>query len=51
MAKQVVGLFDNMQDAHGAVQELTNAGFTSDDISIVANNASGEYSTTDGGST
>jgi len=49
MAKQVVGLFDNMQDAHGAVQELTNAGFTSDDISIVANNASGEYSTTDGG--
>jgi len=49
MAKQVVGLFDNMQDAHGAVQELTNAGFTSDDISIVANNASGAYSTTDGG--
>jgi len=42
MAKQVVGLFDNMADAHGAVQELTNAGFTSDNISIVANNASGE---------
>jgi len=42
MAKNVVGLFDNMSDAHGAVQELTNAGFTSDNISIVANNASGE---------
>jgi len=42
MAKQVVGLFDNMQDAHSAVSELTNAGFTSDDISIVANNASGQ---------
>jgi len=49
MAKQVVGLFDNTADAHRAVQELTNAGFTADDISIVANNASGEY-TTDGGS-
>jgi stress response protein YsnF len=42
MAKNVVGLFDSMSDAHGAVQELTNAGFTSDNISIVANNASGE---------
>jgi stress response protein YsnF len=42
MAKNVVGLFDNMSDAHGAVQELTNAGFTSDNISIVANNASGD---------
>jgi len=42
MAKQVVGLFDNMQDAHSAVSDLTNAGFTSDDISIVANNSSGQ---------
>jgi len=48
MAKQVVGLFDNMSDAHQAVQELTNAGFTADDISIVANNANGDYDTTDG---
>jgi len=49
MAKNVVGLFDSMSDAHGAVQELTNAGFTSDNISIVANNASGDatnYDTT-----
>jgi len=49
MAKQVVGLFDNMQDAHAAVQDLTNAGFTADDVSIVANNASGEYGVSDGG--
>src|SRR5687768_8863649 len=49
MAKQVVGLFDNMQDAHAAVQELTNAGFTADDVSIVANNSSGEYGVGDGG--
>jgi len=47
MAKNVVGLFDNMSDAHGAVRELTNAGFTSDNISIVANNASGEYTNYD----
>jgi len=50
MAKQVVGLFDSMQDAHGAVQELRSQGFTADDISIVANNASGEAGVGDGGS-
>jgi len=49
MAKQVVGLFDSMQDAQGAVQELRNGGFSANDISIVANNASGQYSTSDGG--
>jgi len=49
MAKNVVGLFDNMNDAHGAVRELTNAGFTSDNISIVANNASGESTNYDSG--
>ena len=49
MAKQVVGLFDNTQDAQGAVQALRNAGFTADDISIVANNARGDVATSDGG--
>lgn len=49
MAKQVVGLFDNTQDAQGAVQDLRNAGFAADDISIVANNARGEYGVSDGG--
>jgi len=49
MAKQVVGLFDNTQDAQGAVQALRNAGFTADDISIVANNARGDVATGDGG--
>ncbi len=48
MAKQVVGLFDSMQDAQGAVQELRSQGFTADDISIVANNSSGEYGVGDG---
>jgi len=39
MAKQVVGLFDTMQDAQSAVQELRTAGFTESDISIVASEA------------
>jgi len=48
MAKQVVGLFDTAQDAQGAVQGLRDAGFNADDISVVVNNSSGEYATTDG---
>jgi len=48
MAKQVVGLFDTTQDAQDAVQDLRDGGFTSDDISVVVNNASGEAVTTDG---
>jgi len=54
MAKQVVGLFDNMQDAQGAVQALRDAGFTADNISVVANNASGDatsYETSGDGGT
>lgn len=50
MAKSVVGLFDTSQDAQGAVQELRNAGFGADDISVVANNARGEYNVRDGDS-
>src|ERR687885_29703 len=49
MAKSVVGLFDTSQDAQGAVQELRNAGFSADDISVVANNARGDYDVQDGG--
>src|SRR5919202_1828186 len=49
MAKSVVGLFDTSQDAQGAVQELRNAGFSADDISVVANNARGDYDVRDGG--
>jgi len=48
MAKQVVGLFDTTQDAQGAVQALRDAGFGADNISVVLNNASGEFGTYDG---
>ena len=43
MAKTIVGLFDTLTEAQGAVQELVNKGFPRDNISIAANNATGEY--------
>jgi len=44
MAKTVVGLFDSFQTAQTVVRDLTDAGFDRNDISLVANNASNEYS-------
>ncbi len=43
MAKTVVGLFDTTAEAQSAVQELINSGFQHNDISLVANDAKGEY--------
>jgi len=43
VAKTIVGLFDTLTEAQGAVQELVNKGFSRDTISIAANNAAGEY--------
>jgi hypothetical protein len=43
MAKTVVGLFDTAAEAQSVVQELINIGFQRNDISLVANNAKGEY--------
>src|SRR5215212_9434223 len=43
MAKTVVGLFDTAAEAQSVVQELINIGFQRTDISLVANNAKGEY--------
>lgn len=43
MAKTVVGLFESASDARQALQELRDAGFDGDDISLVANNARGDY--------
>jgi uncharacterized protein (TIGR02271 family) len=40
MAKTVVGLFDSRQHAEMAVQDLMDAGFARNDISVVAQNAS-----------
>jgi stress response protein YsnF len=43
MAKTVVGLFDNMTEAQGAVEDLTAAGLSRSDISIIAGNEQGKY--------
>jgi len=43
MAKTIVGLFDDFSTAQRVVQELVNAGVGRNDISIVANDAKGEY--------
>jgi len=48
MAKTIVGLFDTFAHAQSAVNDLISAGFNRDDISVVANNASGEFGTHDG---
>jgi uncharacterized protein (TIGR02271 family) len=42
----VVGLFDSFSDAQAVVRDLEREGFTRDDISIVANDANGEYTST-----
>lgn len=43
MAKTVVALYDHFDDARAAVEALVDAGFERSDISLVANDASGEY--------
>lgn len=43
MARTVVALFDSFADANAAVRELVDNGFSRDDISIMANDATGEY--------
>lgn len=48
MAKAIIGLFDTFAHAQSAVNDLISAGFSKDDISIVANNTSGEFGTHDG---
>jgi len=43
MARTVVAIFDEFQTANRAVRELVENGFPRDNISIIANNARGEY--------
>jgi len=42
VTKTVIGLYDDLADAQRAVHELLGNGFAPDDISILANKASGE---------
>src|SRR5215217_53761 len=51
MAKTVVGLFDTISAAQNVVQELVNAGFPRNDISLLASDRRGEYARTVGGTT
>jgi len=43
MTTTITGLFDSREDALGAVEELRAAGISDNDISVVANNADGDY--------
>lgn len=43
MAKTVVGLFDDFTEAQTVVQDLVNAGFSRNDISIAANQTAAGY--------
>jgi len=47
MAKTVVGLFDTFAHAQEVVQDLVDSGFSRDNISLLANDASGEYANYD----
>lgn len=44
MARSVSALYDTFAEAQSAMQDLTNDGFSRDNISIVANDVSGDYS-------
>src|SRR5689334_20565762 len=50
-SKTVVGVFDNMDDAQSVVRELENAGFSREDISVVAHKDSGGQAATASGET
>ncbi len=44
MAKTIVGSFDSFDEAQDVLRDLQQRGFSRDDISVIANNASGQYS-------
>lgn len=44
MARTVIALYENFEDANRAVRDLVDRGFDRDQISLMASDASGEYS-------
>lgn len=44
MARTVVAIYDNFHTANEAVRELVDAGFSRENISLIANNSRGNYS-------
>ncbi|HZA96485.1 MAG TPA: general stress protein [Burkholderiaceae bacterium] len=49
MAKTIVGSFDSFEEAQEVVRDLQQRGFSRDDISVIANNATGKYSSESAG--
>ena len=49
MAKTIVGSFDSFEEAQEVLRELQQKGFSRDDISVIANNATGKYSSQSAG--
>jgi hypothetical protein len=49
VAKTIVGSFDNFEEAQEVFRDLQQCGFSRDDVSIIANNATGQLSGTAGG--
>lgn len=45
VAKTIVGSFDSFEEAQDVLRDLTQRGFSRDDISVIANDASGKYGT------
>ena len=51
MAKTVVGSFDSFEEAQEVLRDMQQRGFSRDDISVIANNATGKYSSQSAGVT
>lgn len=51
MAKTIVGSFDSFEEAQDVLRDLQQRGFSRDDSSVIANNATGKYSSESAGPT
>ncbi|HVE89791.1 MAG TPA: hypothetical protein VNA44_08825 [Burkholderiaceae bacterium] len=49
MAKTIVGSFDSFEEAQEVLRDLQQRGYSRDDISVLANNATGKYSSQSAG--
>jgi hypothetical protein len=51
VAKTIVGSFDSFEEAQEVLRDLQQRGYSRDDISVIANNATGKYSSPSEGPT
>ena len=49
MAKTIVGSFDSFEEAQDVLRDLQQRGYSRDDISVIANNVTGKYSSESAG--